>query len=64
LDQTWAALPQPAGPAVAALRARGVTHVVFHRDRYSEEFLDEVTHLDTLHLVAEEENIRIYRLMP
>jgi len=54
----------PDAESLEALRARGVTHVVVHRDRYAEEDLEAAKHVDALHLVAEEEQIAIYRLQP
>jgi len=54
----------PDPESLAALADRGVTHVVVHRDRYAEDDLEAVKHLDGLHLVADEENIQIYRLRP
>ncbi len=52
----------PDDESLRALRERGVTHIVVHRDRYEEDDLQTAMRVDALHLVAEEDHIQIYSL--
>jgi hypothetical protein len=61
-DGTFAALQSSPDDALAVLKARGVTHIVVHNDRYDEAALEAVLHLKSLELVAGEEDIEIFRL--
>jgi hypothetical protein len=56
----------PGDPALAELKAAGVTDVLVHvdafRDRYTESALKAIDAVPSLEFVAEEEGIRLYRL--
>ena len=62
-DDMYAHLAEfPDFESLAALKARGVTHIVVHRDKVSQSRLDAIAHLASMQLMATDGEVEIYRL--
>lgn len=62
-DETFAAAKDfPGASALVALKARGVTHVIVHRSRFSADLASRLTRIASLEPIADDGDIVIYAL--